>query len=135
MDKIDESDSAAPSLSNDHSSHPTLLTLPLELRQYIYDYVFHSTVCHKTGGCHCGDNLSISNRQVYQETRPLVYKHAKRRFLDVESCIRFLRDIKDNVVYIKSYPSSIGSSPRSQIDWQICSDTKGLKASKNSNSS
>jgi len=82
--------------------HPTLLTLPLELRQHIYDYVFHSLGCNETGGCHCGDNLSVTNRQLYQETRPLVYKHAKPRFLDVESCIRFLRDIKDNVVYINS---------------------------------
>jgi hypothetical protein len=82
--------------------YPTLLTLPLELRQHIYSYVFHSLWCNETGGCHCGDALSTTNRQLYQEIRPLVYKHAKPRFLNVESCIRFLRDIKDNVAYLNS---------------------------------
>lgn len=80
---------------------PTLLALPLELRHRMYDYVFHSLGCNTGRSCNCGDNLSITNRQLYQESRPLVYKHAKPRFLDVESCIRFLRDIGDNVVYIK----------------------------------
>lgn len=99
-DKVDR-DSVLSSQSIDQRIHPTLLNLPLETRQDIYDYVFHSVGCNETGGCHCGDNLSIVNRQLYQEARPLVYKYAKPRLLDVESCLRFLRDIKDNVVYIK----------------------------------
>jgi len=79
-----------------------LLNLPLELRLQIYGYIFHSTEYNEIGGCHCGDGLSTSSRQLYQETRPLVYKYAKPRFLDVDSCLRFLRDINDNTVYIKS---------------------------------
>lgn len=102
MDSYDKTNKDIISQSTKQSTHPALLSLPLEIRQDIYDYVFHSVRCNETGGCHCGDNLSISNRQLYAEARPLVYKHAKPRFLDVESCIRFLRDIKDNVIYIKS---------------------------------
>ena len=103
MDNYDNTrESAMISHPTELPPHPTLLALPLELRQHISDYVFHSLCCNKTGGCRCGDALSITNRQLYQEMRPLVYKYAKPRFLDVESCLRFLRDIKDNVVYINS---------------------------------
>jgi hypothetical protein len=109
-----ESDTLSPSIEE---TTFTLLTLPLELRQYIYDNVFQSGGCNETSGCHCGDNLSITNRQLYQETRPLVYRYAKPRFLDIESCIRFLRDIKDNVVYIKSL---------SIIDWELSSQSYRL---------
>ena len=103
MDNYDASwESAMISHSTEFPPYPTLLTIPLELRQHIYNYVFHSRWCNETRGCHCGDALSVTNRQLYQEIRPLVYKHAKPQFLDVESCIRFLRDIKDNVVYLNS---------------------------------
>ena len=79
-----------------------LLKLPLELRQYMYNYIFHSPGCTKSGSCHCGDSLSITNRQLYQEIRPLVYKHSKPRFSDERRCIQFLRDIKGNVAHIRS---------------------------------
>jgi len=94
-----ESDLLSPSIEETES---TILHLPLELRRYMYDYIFHSLGCNEHGGCHCGDKLSITNRQLYQETRPLVYNYAKPRFLDVESCIRFLRDIKGNTFHVKS---------------------------------
>jgi len=107
--------------SNDYPSlitpHPaSLLGLPLELRQAIYSHIFHDLqlpIFHNVEsrnllrgdghGCSCGDGISVVNRQLYKETRFLLYGHAKPRFYAVDKAVQFLQDVQDNASYLTHF--------------------------------
>lgn len=85
-------------------------TLPFELRQHIYSYIFtcHSDIPlnrfpysdYKGPGCRCGEGLSLTNQLFYFETRHLFYHHARFSFKTPMSCNRFLDGISHHIKYI-----------------------------------
>jgi hypothetical protein len=98
-------------LSIYRATPPCLLTLPLELRQTIYKYVFHTDPndrdCYHAFsmqlgdlGCRCGKGLSISNSQLYNETRARFYSCARFVFKTPNSCSNFLSRIGEHSVNV-----------------------------------
>ena len=85
-------------------------TLPYELRQHIYSYIFtrRSDVLvsrfpysdYKGPGCRCGEGLSLTNQLFYSETRHLFYQHARFSFKTPMSCNRFLDGISHHIKHI-----------------------------------
>jgi hypothetical protein len=95
-----------------HEYSTSLLKLPLELRQQIYNLVFHDNPAHGDPcwnswlkqGCQCGGGLSATNCQLYREVRALVYRHRRFTFSNPERCLSFLKQIGDSRVrYIGSF--------------------------------
>ncbi|KAF4630933.1 hypothetical protein G7Y89_g7205 [Cudoniella acicularis] len=84
---------------------PSLPGIPLEIRLQIYDYIFHvdSFKCGPMGimGCHCGEELSRTNRQIYAECRPLYYNRARFVLRDPTKCIKFLDSIGQNIEHLR----------------------------------
>ncbi|PVH84894.1 hypothetical protein DL98DRAFT_60724 [Cadophora sp. DSE1049] len=82
-------------------------TLPFELRQHIYNYIFtqHTNIPlsrfpyseYKHPGCRCGEGLSLTNQLFYFETRHLFYNHARFSFRTPMSCNRFLDGIGPHI--------------------------------------
>jgi hypothetical protein len=65
-----------------HSPRRTLLNIPPEIRLRIFDHLFHMktfvprTILNKEiTDCRCGGNLSITNRQLYNETRHIYFRN------------------------------------------------------------
>ncbi|KAK0112867.1 hypothetical protein ONS95_014591 [Cadophora gregata] len=87
--------------------HLSLSTLPIELRQHIYSYIYteHTNVPlsrfpysdYNHTGCRCGEGLSLTNRLFYFETRHLFYDHARFSFKTPVSCKRFLDGIGPHI--------------------------------------
>lgn len=86
---------------------PNLLSIPLEIRQLIYDYVFQAPVEEERpvsyytrgtgewfnldGYTHCrGAGLSLACSQLYGETRIRYYECAQYYFIDPDDCKLFL---------------------------------------------
>jgi len=98
-----EFQSSASSSTLSSEANP-LLSLPTELRQEIYGWIFHdqhgsNVPCNifnlQRGniGCRCGDGLSRTNRQLYNETRPHFYNCARFVFMTPIACKKFLESI------------------------------------------
>lgn len=92
---------------------PSLVGLPLEIRQQIYRHVFHEQPksCHQCEvfdlrlgslGCLCGEGLSRANRKLYRESRSRYYNCARFIFKNVSACKRFLDDIGHNTMHISA---------------------------------
>lgn len=68
------------------NSKPTLLNIPTEIRLRIFSYIFHKhdfpspSSVQDILGCQCGENLSITNKHLYNETRYLYFNNAKISF-------------------------------------------------------
>ncbi len=91
----------APTPTQGHSQRPWLLRIPLELRQQVYDYVFHDQPINRgpcdvvhdrlgNTGCHCGEGLSCTSAQLYEETRPRFFKSARFVFKSAEACLFYV---------------------------------------------
>lgn len=90
-----------------------LLNLPIELREEIYKQIFHE--CHVDDlpcntylegrgdtGCWCGNGLSLTNHQFYNETRRMFYNCVRLIFLDPVSCERFFRKLGRKAEWVTS---------------------------------
>lgn len=83
----------------------TFENLPTELKQQIYDNLFHlpsesARPCEivdywtkQNTGCRCGENFSMVSRDIYKNTRALFYNCASFVFLTPALCQRFVETI------------------------------------------
>ncbi|KAH6679438.1 hypothetical protein B0J14DRAFT_580756 [Halenospora varia] len=84
---------------------PSFLGIPLELRLQIYNYLFHEDIknClpNQVMGCHCGEQITRINRQVYRESRPIYYQRGRFVLSRPEECLKFLNAVGDNIIYLR----------------------------------
>lgn len=97
-----------------------LFLLPFELRQKIYSCIVHENptaldLCYNSWldqGCRCARSISIVNRQLYEEVRPLVYKYGKFSLYYPHKFVDFLKDIGEaNIKHLGSLAVSWGWNP------------------------